>query len=34
MAGNPECNKDGHEMHMCSIKAEEIEKWNLRSTGN
>jgi rubrerythrin len=26
MAGNPECKKDGHKMHMCSIKAEELEK--------
>ena len=23
MAGNPECKKDGHKMHICSIKAEE-----------
>ena len=26
MAGNPACNKDGHKMHMCSIKAEELEQ--------
>ena len=26
MAGNPECKKDGHKMHMCSIKSEELEK--------
>jgi len=26
MAGNPECNKDGHEMHMCALKADEFEK--------
>jgi len=26
MAGNPECNKDGHKMHMCALKAEEFEK--------
>ncbi len=25
MAGNPECNKEGHKMHMCSMKAEELE---------
>ncbi len=22
MAGNEECKKDGHEMHMCALKAE------------
>ena len=26
MAGNPECKKDGHKMHMCSIKAEELDQ--------
>jgi predicted nucleic acid-binding Zn ribbon protein len=26
MAGNPECKKDEHKMHMCSIKSEELEK--------
>jgi len=28
MAGNPKCNKDGHKMHMCSLKAEGFEKKN------
>jgi predicted nucleic acid-binding Zn ribbon protein len=25
VAGNPECKKDGHKMHMCSVKSEELE---------
>jgi hypothetical protein len=28
MAGNPECKKDGHEMHICALQAEGFDKKN------
>jgi hypothetical protein len=28
MADNPECNKDGHKMHMCALKENEFDKKN------
>ncbi len=28
MAGNPDCNKEGHNMHICALKASGFDKDN------